>query len=116
MARGWRSPGPGDGSLESGPLPQGMARGCPSAAQGMAKGCCRYGRRSAAAHPDDAIGCQRNLQTSKQQALRHQSRFRFFQQVCQLSALQLRRQVQPQTVKLMPHRLAMAFWKRSPSG
>ena len=42
--RGWGSPGPGDGSPESGPLPQGMARGCPSAAQGMARGCRRYGR------------------------------------------------------------------------
>ena len=44
MARGWRSLGPGDGSPESGPLPQGMASGCTSAAHEMARECCRYGR------------------------------------------------------------------------
>ena len=49
MARVWRSPGPGNGSPESGPLPQGMASGCPSAAQRMARGCRRYGRPDAGA-------------------------------------------------------------------
>ena len=50
------------------------------------------------------------LQTSKQQALRHRSNLnRFSQAEYQLVALQLRLQVQPQTVKHMPHRLATAF-------
>ena len=35
LAIGWRSPGAGDWSPVSGPLPLGMASGCPSAAQGM---------------------------------------------------------------------------------
>ena len=50
------------------------------------------------------------LQTSKQQALRHQSRLNLFSQAeYQLAELQLHLQGQAQMAKLMPHRLATAF-------